>query len=78
MGEDFEKLGHQFLNNERHAEFASKFFDIARTFIAAGRVRTHPISVRPKGLAGAIEGMEAMRTGNYNAEKLVYRVSETP
>ncbi|KAI7969546.1 hypothetical protein EIK77_005176 [Talaromyces pinophilus] len=77
VGEDFEKRGRQYHNNERHGEFASKFFDIARTFIAAGRVRPHPVSVRPKGLAGAIEGMEAMRTGKYSAEKLVYRVSET-
>lgn len=78
VGEDFEKRGRHFHNNEKHAEFASMFFEVARTFIAAGRVRPHPASVRPKGLAGAIEGMEAMRTGNYNAEKLVYRVSETP
>ena len=78
VGEDFEKRGRKFYNNEKHAEFASEFFDIARTLLAAGRVRPHPVSVRPKGLAGAIEGMEAMRTGNYSAEKLVYRVSETP
>jgi hypothetical protein len=78
VGEDFEKRGRQYHNNERHGEFASRFFDVARTFIAAGRVRPHPVSVRPKGLAGALEGMETMRTGNYSAEKLVYRVSETP
>lgn len=78
VGEDFEKRGHKFHNNERHGEFASKFFEIARTLVAAGRVRPHPVSVRPNGLAGALEGMEVMRTGNHSAEKLVYRVSETP
>ncbi|EED12985.1 alcohol dehydrogenase, putative [Talaromyces stipitatus ATCC 10500] len=78
LGEDFEKRGRKFLNNEKHGEFQSMWFEIARTFLAAGRLRPHPVSVRPKGLVGAIEGMETMKKGEYSAEKLVYRVSETP
>jgi NADPH:quinone reductase-like Zn-dependent oxidoreductase len=78
IGDDFQKSENKFLNNEKHGEFQLTWWEIARTFLAAGRVKTHPISLRPKGLAGAIEGMAEMEAGNYSAEKLVYRVSETP
>lgn len=78
VGDDFEKFGKQMHNNEKHGEFQLKWWEIARTLLAAGRVKTHPITLKPNGLQGAIDGMEAMKAGNYNAEKLVVRVSETP
>ncbi|OKL57753.1 hypothetical protein UA08_07101 [Talaromyces atroroseus] len=78
IGDDFEKGGAKYVDNEKHGQFQLTWWEIARTFLAAGRVKPHPISLRPKGLEGAIEGMAAMEAGNYSAEKLVYKISETP
>jgi threonine dehydrogenase-like Zn-dependent dehydrogenase len=77
-GEDFVRGGKTFTDNQKHADFQSKWWDIARTLLAAGRVRTHPVSLRPNGLEGVIEGLNIMKEGKYSAEKLVYKVSETP
>ncbi|PCG88277.1 Polyketide synthase, enoylreductase [Penicillium occitanis (nom. inval.)] len=77
-GHEVDKVIWKFQNNKRHGLFQMLWFEIARTFLATGRVKTHPISVKPGGLKGAIDGMETMRAGNYSAEKLVYRISETP
>lgn len=76
-GENVDKIVWRFDNNEKHGQFQLMWFEIARTFLDAGKVRTHPISVRHGGLGGAIEGMEILRAGKYSAEKLVYRISET-
>ncbi|KAH8702484.1 putative alcohol dehydrogenase [Talaromyces proteolyticus] len=77
-GEDFVMYSRELTQNGKHAEFQSEWWDIARTLLAAGRIKTHPISLRPNGLAGVIEGLEIMRAGSYSAEKIVYKVSETP
>lgn len=78
VGEDFEKRGIQYRDNEKHGEFQLMWLQIVRTFLAAGRVKTHPVSLKPNGLQGAIEGLDEMYNGNYSAQKFVYRVSETP
>ncbi|QKX60958.1 uncharacterized protein TRUGW13939_08104 [Talaromyces rugulosus] len=42
-GEDFTKGGKLFTDNQKHADFQIKWWDIARTLLAAGRVRPHPL-----------------------------------
>ncbi|KAL4878766.1 putative zinc-binding oxidoreductase ToxD [Aspergillus karnatakaensis] len=68
----------RFEASKEDREFAERFWELSRGLLERGVVRTHPVSVRPGGLQGAVEGLEAMRKGEVSGEKLVYRVEETP
>ena len=70
--------GPEFPAKREDFEFAKKFGDIAEKLLAEGKFKVHPPSVRKGGLKGVLEGLQEMREGKVSAEKLVYRVSETP
>ena len=78
LGEDFGKYDQSFTGNESHGRFQTKWWEEARSLLAAGKVKPHPVGLRQRGLVGAIEGFQEMEEGKYTAEKLVYRVQETP
>ncbi|SMR63464.1 unnamed protein product [Zymoseptoria tritici ST99CH_3D1] len=59
-------------------EFAKEFFAITEKLLAEGKLKTHPEKVGPKGLEGALQGMEDMKNEKVSANKLVYRVADTP
>lgn len=59
-------------------EFAKKFFGITEKLLADGKLKTHPEKVGEKGLEGALQGMEDMKNEKVSANKLVYRVADTP
>ncbi|KAK4546691.1 hypothetical protein LTR36_001909 [Oleoguttula mirabilis] len=59
-------------------EFSKRFFAITEKLLAEGKLKTHPAKVGPKGLEGALQGMEDMKNGKVSASKLVYRIAETP
>ncbi|KAL2869786.1 zinc-binding alcohol dehydrogenase family protein [Aspergillus lucknowensis] len=59
-------------------EFGKMFVELARELFARGKLRTHPVAVRPGGLQGVMQGLEDLRLGKVRGEKLVYRVEETP
>jgi NADPH:quinone reductase-like Zn-dependent oxidoreductase len=59
-------------------EFAKEFFAITEKLLAEGKLKTHPEKVGPNGLAGALQGMDDMKNDKVSANKLVYRVAETP
>ena len=69
--------GPEFPAKEEDFEFGKKWWGIAEKFLADGKVKVHPVSVRGGGLTGVIEGLQEMREGKVSAEKLVYRVAET-
>ena len=58
--------------------FATEFMPIAEKLWTEGEWKAHPERVEPRGLLGAIEGMQAMREGNGpSGEKIVYCVDDT-
>ena len=59
-------------------EFAKKFFGITEQLLQEGKLRTHPEKIGPKGLEGALQGMEDMKNDKVSGTKLVYRVKDTP
>lgn len=42
------------------------------------KIKTHPVSKQPYGLKGVLNGLELLRENKVRAQKLVYRVDETP
>lgn len=59
-------------------EFGRKHYAIAEQLWAEGRWKPHPANVGVGGLLGALNGMEAMRSGTGpSGEKLVYRIEDT-
>ena len=62
---------------EEDARFMDMFVPVAEGLLKEGKIKTHPASVRPGGLAGVLEGLQEMREGKVSGEKLVYRVADT-
>jgi len=60
------------------ASFAVKFCGLAEKLLKEGKIKAHPVDVRPGGLKGVLEGLDEMRKGKVSGKKLVYRVEETP
>ena len=58
--------------------FASMFWGIAEKLLNEGKVKPHPVDLRPGGLKGVLEGLDEMRKGKVSGKKLVYKVEETP
>ena len=61
-----------------HARFAKMFWGLSEKLLKDGKVKVHPLSVRPGGLKGVLDGLQEMREGKVSGTKLVYKVSETP
>lgn len=55
-------------------EFGKMFWELSRGLLAEGKIKVHKPSVNKygKGLAGTLEGMQAMKEGKVSGEKLVY------
>ncbi|KKA22159.1 Alcohol dehydrogenase [Rasamsonia emersonii CBS 393.64] len=71
IGEDFDKFGAKFANNQAHAEFQAKWWaEEAQPLLANGTIKVHPVSLRKNGLAGAIEGMQEMKEEKHSGVKL--------
>ncbi|KAK5078520.1 hypothetical protein LTR64_003067 [Lithohypha guttulata] len=78
FNDPFEKAGRQTPAVPEDFEFAKKFFDITEKMLAEGKLKTHPEQVGPKGLEGALQGMQDLKNDKVTGKKLVYRVRETP
>ncbi|KAF2753210.1 putative alcohol dehydrogenase [Pseudovirgaria hyperparasitica] len=59
-------------------DFGKLITGATEQLLADQRLRPHPIKKCEKGLAGIIDGIDFMKTGQVSGEKLVYVVSETP
>ncbi|KAI5460835.1 chaperonin 10-like protein [Mariannaea sp. PMI_226] len=73
IGEAFSKFGRTFEAIPENYEFCKKFWKLAEELIAAGKIRTHKISVRD-GLEGVLEGLNELKENKVSGEKLVYRL----
>ena len=78
FGEAFDYRGTMKEASPEDFEFSKMFFDMTADLVARGRLKSHPISIEPQGLQGAIDGMRRMKSGQVSGKKLVYLVAETP
>ena len=78
FGEEFTILGHTIPTNPKHYEFAAKFFQRAQGLLAEGKLKPHPIEIRPHGLVGVLSGLEDLRMQKVSGKKSVYRIADTP
>ncbi|KXT03772.1 hypothetical protein AC578_760 [Pseudocercospora eumusae] len=78
FNEAFSKAGRETPAKQEDFDFAKKFFNITQNLLAEGKLKTHPEKVGEKGLEGALKGMEDMKNDKVSANKLVYRVRDTP
>ncbi|CAF9934604.1 MAG: hypothetical protein HETSPECPRED_009283 [Heterodermia speciosa] len=79
IGEDLSFPGRGlFPAKEEDLHFMTKFIGIAQELLAEGKIKPHPVSLRPGGLKGVLDGLQDMREGKVSGEKLVYRIDETP
>lgn len=72
LGEDFEKFGMMFTDNEKHREFQCRWLPVAWKLVADGMIQPHPQRESRAGLEGVRDGLETLKMGDYNGEKLVY------
>lgn len=77
-GESYIFEGEEYEARPQDFEFAYGFLELAERLWAAGKFRPHPQRIGPRGLLGAVAGMQEMREGKVSGEKLVYLVEETP
>ncbi|KAJ5760295.1 zinc-binding oxidoreductase ToxD [Penicillium odoratum] len=77
VGEAFDKFGQHWPAKPENFEFASKFWKMAATLLAEGKVKVHTPKVNPGGLRGVLEGLELLKNDKVSGEKLVYNVAET-
>ncbi|KAJ8066078.1 hypothetical protein OCU04_005170 [Sclerotinia nivalis] len=54
------------------------FWDLNGKLLAEGKIKTHPVIVKDRGLAGIPDGLPEVAQGKISAAKLVYRVDDTP
>ncbi|RBA18225.1 hypothetical protein FPRO05_10520 [Fusarium proliferatum] len=78
FGEEFSMKGKVFPASQEDWELAKKFMTLTEKLIADNKLKTHPEAVRPNGLQGVLEGLGSLKAGVIRAQKLVYRVAETP
>jgi NADPH:quinone reductase-like Zn-dependent oxidoreductase len=78
FNDPFTKAGRETPALQDHFDFAKQFFQITEDLLREGKLKTHPEKVGEKGLEGALQGMEDMKNERVSANKLVYRVRETP
>lgn len=77
FGEDF-KLGENlFPAVPEDRDFVASWLPLAEEFLASGKVKVHPTSVREGGLDGVLVGLDMLRKDLVSGQKLVYNVAET-
>jgi len=54
------------------------YFDLFKQILATGKVKPVPVFIQPNGLAGVKDGLQYMQDGKVSAQKLTYRISDTP
>ncbi|KAJ3490197.1 hypothetical protein NLJ89_g11455 [Agrocybe chaxingu] len=76
-GQDVE-LPMKIKGNPEHYENAVKYNAMISEILARKMLKFGAVKVFPKGLASVEEGFAYMKTGKIHAEKVVYKISDTP
>jgi len=63
---------------QEHFELGKKFSDLLTQLLAEGKLKTTPVKLVPNGLQDVQYWVEYQRQGKVRAEKIVYRISDTP
>ncbi|KAI0059165.1 dehydrogenase [Artomyces pyxidatus] len=77
LGEDLEYPTKRILTPEDRKR-GLEFVDLLSKILATGKVKPNPLLILPKGLASVPEGFQYMLDGKVSAQKLVYRIADTP
>jgi len=64
--------------NPKDHEFAIKAYKLIADLLANGKMKPNPVKKYPKGLASVEQGFQDAENGKIHAEKVVYKVSDTP
>jgi len=60
-------------------EFNGKWYvDLLTKILATGKIKPNPVHIQPSGLAGVKGGLQYMQEGKVSAQKLTYRIADTP
>ncbi|KAF8261439.1 dehydrogenase [Lactarius quietus] len=54
------------------------YVDVLTKILATGKIKPNPVHVQPRGLAGVKEGLQYMQEGKVSAQKITYRIADTP
>jgi NADPH:quinone reductase-like Zn-dependent oxidoreductase len=54
------------------------YVDVLAKILATGKIKPNPVHVLPGGLAGVKDGLQYMQEGKVSAQKLTYRIADTP
>jgi len=54
------------------------YVNLFKQILATGKVKPIPVFIQPNGLAGVKDGLQYMQDGKVSAQKLTYRISDTP
>lgn len=60
------------------AEFARKYFALGSEWLEEGKLRPQRITIVEGGLVGVDGGLQKLYEKKVAAEKLVYRIADTP
>ncbi|KAF7363152.1 GroES-like protein [Mycena venus] len=67
-----------FPRNLEHYENAKTYAKLISRVLSLGTVKPVPVRLYPHGLASVQEGLEDMKDGKIHAEKITYRIADTP
>ncbi|KAF8898070.1 chaperonin 10-like protein [Gymnopilus junonius] len=68
----------QLKGNPQHYENATMYNSMISEMLAKNMLKFGAIKVFPNGLASVQDGMEYMMSGKIHAEKIIYKISDTP
>ncbi|KAI0048821.1 dehydrogenase [Auriscalpium vulgare] len=77
ISEDFE-TPRPFKATPEYREHSEKFAKLLVETLAIGKVKPMPKQILPKGLASVQEGFDYMTSGKVSAQKITYRIADTP
>ncbi|KAJ7730967.1 chaperonin 10-like protein [Mycena maculata] len=77
FGKDVE-FPFSFPANQEHYENAKIYAKMISEIISTGTVNPVPVHLYPQGLSSVQDGFEDMKAGKVHAEKITYRISDTP
>ncbi|KAF7348025.1 GroES-like protein [Mycena sanguinolenta] len=64
--------------NQEHHENAKMYCELIAEVLRRGTLKPVPLRLYPHGLASVQEGFEDMKAGKVHAEKITYRIADTP
>jgi len=57
---------------------AKWYIDLHRKIFATGKIKPNPILILPKGIASVKDGLQYMQEGKVSAQKITFRIADTP